>query len=221
VAAVLEITGLRKAFDGCAVLDGVDLRVAPGEVVALLGGNGSGKTTTLRCLAGLTVPDAGTIRIDGVDALARGKEARRGLSYMAQRCTFPPTLRVHEAVGVVAAVRGVPASRVGEEIEACGLGACAGQYVGALSGGQRQRLGLALALLPEVPLYVFDEPSANLDDESLSVFLARARGLARGGRAVLFTTHAASDVGALASRVVRIERGRCKREPLLAMVACR
>lgn len=205
---MIEIAGLRKSFEGRRVLDGFDASVAGGEAVALLGRNGSGKTTTLRCIAGLTLPDAGRIEINGCDVLRRGPEARRLLSYMPQRSVFPSTLRVRETVGVVARLRGVPASRVESELAACGLEPWADLAVGALSGGQRQRLGLAIAFLPEVPLYLFDEPSANLDAPSLAVFRRRTRALVRDGRAVLFTTHSREDVDALASRVVRLEEGR-------------
>jgi ABC-type multidrug transport system ATPase subunit len=205
---VLEIRGLAKSFEGRTVLDGIDLTVGAGESVALLGANGSGKTTTLRCVVGLTVPDAGRILVDGVDALREGERARRRLSYMPQRCAFPATLRVREAIAVVARLRGCGEGRDAAELAACGLAEAAGRFVGELSGGQRQRLALAIALLPDVPLYLFDEPSANLDAGSLDVFRRRARALRADGRTVLFTTHAQEDVDALASRVVRLQDGR-------------
>lgn len=205
---MLEITGLAKAFEGRRVLDRMDLAVAAGESVALLGANGSGKTTTLRCIVGLTVPDAGRIVVDGRDAIADGEAARRRLSYMPQRCAFPATLRVREAIGVVARLRGCPEERAAAELTACGLAEAAGRYISELSGGQRQRLALAIALLPDVPLYLFDEPSANLDAGSLEVFRRRARALRAQGRTLLFTTHSQDDVDALASRVVRLEDGR-------------
>jgi ABC-type multidrug transport system ATPase subunit len=215
---MLTITGLRKAYDGERVLDGLDLGVEEGEAVALLGSNGSGKTTTLRCVAGLTRPDAGEIRIAGVDAVADGARARRFLAYMPQKSAFPSTLRVRETLAVVARLRGVDPARAAAEGEACGLGASLERYVGALSGGQRQRLALALTLMADVPLYVFDEPSANLDDATLAIFLKRARALVGDGRAVLFTTHSRDDVHALATRVVRIEHGRQGGRPHLSLV---
>lgn len=205
---MLEIGGLTKSFEGRKVLDGIDLAVRAGESVALLGANGSGKTTTLRCIVGLTVPDAGRVSVDGRDALAHGEIARRRLSYMPQRCGFPTTLRVGEAMAVVARLRGCAPDRIPAELEACGLGDLAGRYVGDLSGGQRQRLALAIALLPDVPLYMFDEPSANLDAGLLEVFRRRARALQAEGRTVLFTTHSQDDVDVLASRVVRLQDGR-------------
>lgn len=205
---MLEIAGLTKSFGGRTVLDGIDLAVPAGESVALLGANGSGKTTTLRCIVGLTLPDAGRITVDGHDALARGEIARRRLSYMPQRCAFPATVRAREALAVVARLRGCAPGRVESELEACGLAAAAERYVGELSGGQRQRLALAIALLPDVPLYLFDEPSANLDAASLEVFRSRVQALRRAGRTVLFTTHSEDDVEALASRVVRLRDGR-------------
>jgi ABC-type multidrug transport system ATPase subunit len=205
---VIEVRGLAKSFGGRKVLDGLDLEAGPGEAVALLGANGSGKTTTLRCIVGLALPDAGAITVDGRDALRHGREARERLSYLPQRVAFPATLTVRETLAVTARLRGLPAERAEEEIAACGLAGQAGQRVGELSGGQRQRLGLAVAFLPDVPLYLFDEPSAHLDAASLDLLVARARRLRAGGRTIVFTTHVPDDVQALATRVERIAAGR-------------
>jgi ABC-type multidrug transport system ATPase subunit len=205
---VIEVRGLAKSFAGRKVLDGLDLEAGPGEAVALLGANGSGKTTTLRCIVGLALPDAGAITVCGRDALRHGREARERLSYLPQRVAFPATLTVRETLVVTARLRGLHAGRADEEIAACGLGEQAGQRVGELSGGQRQRLGLAVAFLPDVPLYLFDEPSAHLDAASLDLLVARARRLRAGGRTIVFTTHVPDDVQALATRVERIAAGR-------------
>ena len=204
----LAIRNLRKSFEGRTVLDGVDLSLGPGECVALVGGNGSGKTTTLRAIAGLSVPDGGRIEICGVDAIGRGREARRFLSYMPQKAAFPSTLTVEETVSFVARLRGVESRRVAEEIERCELAALSRAEVATLSGGERQRLALACALVPEVPLCLFDEPSASLDARSAEIFRERAREIAESGRSLLFTTHVASDVESLASRVATLREGR-------------
>ena len=106
----------------------------------------------------------------------------------------------------------VPRAAALNEIATCGLDGAAGRLVGELSGGQRQRLALALTLLPGVPLYLFDEPTANLDSEALALFHRRVQVLQAQGCAVLFTSHSSGDVRALASRTVRVERGRCVSE---------
>ncbi|HMF08266.1 MAG TPA: ABC transporter ATP-binding protein [Thermoanaerobaculia bacterium] len=205
---MLEIVGLEKSFQGRRVLSGLDLRVSPGESVALLGGNGSGKTTTLRAIAGLVIPDAGTIRVDGLDAVGQGKRARRCLSFLPQKSVFPATLSVRETLQVAARLRGQPEEDVAAELEHCELADLAGRSVAELSGGERQRLGLAVAFLARVGLYLFDEPTASLDPRALEIFRRRARNLADHGRAVLFTTHVAADVETLATRVELLEEGR-------------
>ena len=205
---VIEVRGLAKSFGGRTVLDGLDLEAGRGEAVALLGANGSGKTTMLRCVVGLALPDAGTIRVDGRDALRDPRAARERLSYLPQRVAFPATLTVRETLVTTARLRGLAAARAEEEIEACALGGLAGRRVGELSGGQRQRLGLAVAFLPDVPLYLFDEPSAHLDAGALELLVRRARRLRDAGRTIVFTTHVPDDVAALATRVERLAEGR-------------
>jgi heme ABC exporter ATP-binding subunit CcmA len=205
---ILRVRDLEKSYGARRVLAGVELRVEEGECVALVGGNGSGKTTILRSIAGLVRPDAGRIEIAGIDAVADGARARRSLSYLPQRPAFPGTLTVRETLEFVAELRGLPASRVDEEIERCGLAGLAGADVGNLSGGERQRLALAAALLPEAPLALFDEPSSNLDARATAIFLERAREIIAAGRSLLFTTHIPADLEHLAGRVVTLSEGR-------------
>jgi heme ABC exporter ATP-binding subunit CcmA len=205
---ILSISGLEKAYGRRRVLSGVDLEVAAGECVALVGGNGSGKTTTLRAIAGLLRPDAGRIEIAGIDAVSDGARARRNLSYLPQRPAFPGTLTVREALAFVARLRALPASRVDEEIGRCDLAALHDANVADLSGGERQRLALAAALLPEASLALFDEPSSNLDARATAIFLSRAREITASGRSLLFTTHIPADLEHLAGRVVTLSEGR-------------
>jgi ABC-type multidrug transport system ATPase subunit len=205
---MLTLSGLTKGFGGRRVLDGLDLHLAPGESVALLGANGSGKTTTLRCVVGLARPDAGSISIGGVDTRTDPLGARRRISYLPQKSAFPSTLTVRETLEAVAKIRGVEARAVGRELEACGLTALADAGVGHLSGGERQRVAMAVAFLPAVDLYLFDEPSANLDPTASRILFQRARALARDGRTLLFTTHVPADVRRLATRIVLLRGGR-------------
>jgi ABC-type multidrug transport system ATPase subunit len=190
----------------------VDLDVAAGESVALLGANGSGKTTTLRCLVGLARPDAGGITVAGIDCASDPIEARRHISYLPQRSVFPPALTVRETLAVVAKLRGLTSGDVDREIELCGLAARAGCGVGQLSGGERQRLAMAVAFLPRVDVYLFDEPSANLDPAASRILFQRARELQREERTLLFTTHIPADVRRLATRVVFLRDGRIESE---------
>jgi ABC-2 type transport system ATP-binding protein len=210
---VLQVSGLGKVFDGRPVLRRVDLTVHATEAVALVGANGSGKTTTLRSIVGLTLPDRGVILVDGIDVRRRPREARRRMSYMPQRPVFPDTLTVREVLTTVARLRGLGQRRVDEELAACGLEAIAGHRVAELSGGERQRVALASTLLPNVKLFLFDEPSASLDAAATDLLCGRVKALRADGCAVLFTTHVAHDLDALATRVERIDEGWCMARP--------
>jgi len=209
---MLTLTGLTKSFGGRSVLAGVDLSVTAGESLALLGANGSGKTTTLRCIVGLARPDGGVVTVGGVDGARDPIRARRHLSYLPQRSVFPPTLTVRETLALVARLRGVSPVAVEREIAACGLSRLADSGVGHLSGGERQRLAMAVAFLPDVDLYLLDEPSANLDPAASQILFRRARQLKAAGRTLLFTTHVPADVRHLATRVVFLRDGRIEAE---------
>lgn len=205
---MLTLTGVTKSFGSRRVLDRVDLDIAAGESVALLGANGSGKTTTLRCIVGLARPDGGRITIAGTDLEREAIRARSCLSYLPQRSAFPATLTVRETLNVVARLRRLDRGVVDRELESCGLASMADRGVGHLSGGERQRLAIAIALLPAVDLYLFDEPSANLDPAASRLFFQRARQLKRDGQTLLFTTHIPADVRHLATRIVLLRDGR-------------
>jgi ABC-type multidrug transport system ATPase subunit len=209
---MLIISELTKSFGNRRVLNGLDFDVAAGESVALLGANGSGKTTTLRCIAGLARPDAGRIAIGGIDAVKDGVRARRHLSYLPQKSAFPITLTVRETLDAVSRLRGLGSNLVERELELCGLAALADRGVGHLSGGERQRLAMAVAFLPDVDLYLFDEPSANLDPTASRILFQRARALKHAGRTLLFTTHIPADVRHLATRAVLLRGGRLESE---------
>lgn len=209
---MLALTGVTKSFGSRRVLTGVDLEIAPGESVALLGANGSGKTTTLRCVVGLARADGGRIAIGGIDAAQRPIDARRRLSYLPQKSSFPLTLTVRETLEVVARLRALGRADIEREIELCGLSTLAGCSVAHLSGGERQRLAMAVAFLPAVELYLFDEPSANLDPAASRILFQRARQLTREGRTLLFTTHIPADVRHLATRVALLRDGRIESE---------
>jgi ABC-type multidrug transport system ATPase subunit len=209
---MLMLKGLAKSFGDRRVLDGFDLTVASGESVALLGANGSGKTTTLRCIVGLVQPDRGAITIDGIDLTLDAIAARTRLSYLPQKSAFPVALTVREVLLMVARLRGLGGQGVDREVELCGLAPVADRGVGHLSGGERQRLALAVAFLPPVSLYLFDEPSASLDPAASRILFERARALTREGRTLLFTTHAPTDVRYLATRVALLRDGRIESE---------
>jgi ABC-2 type transport system ATP-binding protein len=205
---MIEVVGLNKSFGSRRVLTGASLTVNPGESVALVGANGSGKTTTLRCAVGLTQADGGSIRIDGHD-LARQPQAALGrLSYLAQRTELPATLTVREILTVVADLRRTPRESVEREIALCGLAGLAGRTAARLSGGERQRVAMAVLFIPDVAAYLLDEPTLNLDPIGTRLLIHRLRTLRDEGCAVLFTTHVGGDLDDLATRVGLLHNGR-------------
>jgi ABC-type multidrug transport system ATPase subunit len=176
--------------------------------MALVGANGSGKTTTLRCAVGLAHPATGRILIDGIDMRARPCEARARLSYLAQRTEFPATLTVREILTVVAELRGAPTRNVDREIAMCGLSRVAARIAGQLSGGERQRIALAAMFIPDVAAYLLDEPSTNLDPIGIRLLVDRLTAARDAGCAVLFTTHTAGELEELATSIATLRGGR-------------
>src|SRR5690242_2759352 len=159
-APIVSVRGLRKSYAGRTVVDRIDLDVAPGEIVGLIGANGAGKTTTVECIQGLRRPDAGTLRVLGFDPVTQRDRVRPLVGSQLQDSSLPDRLRVGEAVrlfGTGAAARG------DELLEQFGLAERTRSAFGSLSGGERQRLFLVLALLNRPPLVILDELTQGLD----------------------------------------------------------
>jgi ABC-type multidrug transport system ATPase subunit len=205
---MIELVGLHKSYSGRVLLSDAGLTVRGGECHALVGANGCGKTTTLRCAVGLAYADRGEIRINGIDVVSRPREARAHVSYLAQRTDFPPTLTVREILRVVADLRHAPRQSVEREISLCGLGAVADRTVAALSGGERQRVAMAALLIPDAAAYLLDEPTLNLDPIGTRLLVDRLQALRDDGRAVLLTTHVNGEVDGLATHVAVLRDGR-------------
>lgn len=206
---VLEVRGLVKCYGELRALDGLDLEVCPGEIVALLGPNGSGKTTTLRTAAGLLSPTAGSIRVGGFDLARDYRRARQSFSYLPQQAHFPANLRVSEIAEFHCALRNLPSSSALDALNEVGLAPETHERLsGQLSGGMRQRLSLAVASLGKAPLMLLDEPTANLDPEAALHFRSLARRWREEGRALLMSTHVLTDVEELADRVIVLVAGK-------------
>jgi ABC-type multidrug transport system ATPase subunit len=198
---------LRLALDGRPILGGVSFRVARGEAVALVGPNGSGKTSVLRCLLGL-VPFSGSASIGGRDVVREPVAARAQVGYVPQKAAFGADTRAAEALAFVARLRGVDARRSVGLLETVGLDAHADGRVRTFSGGMQQRLALAVALVGEPPVLLLDEPSASLDVDGQRTFFEIVRGLRRHGQTLLLASHRAEEVESLTDRTIRLDRGR-------------
>lgn len=211
MSACLELRDVEKGFGRTKVLRGVEFTVAPGEIVGLLGPNGSGKTTTLRLVAGALSPDRGTIRVCGIDLDEAPLEARRHIGYLPERPPLYDSLTVSEYLGFVAAAKGLrraaAARAIDEAVEGFDLGRVRRRILGQLSKGFRQRVGLAQAALGDPALLLLDEATSGLDP--VQVVEARAF-IRRGseGRGVLLSSHVMQEIAALCTRVLVLHEGK-------------
>ena len=213
MSGYLELRGLRKRFpNGALAVDGVDLEVREGEVVALLGPSGCGKTTTLRCIAGFEQPDEGTISLQGrrIDTLPPN---RRGATMVFQGYALFPHLSVFENVAYGLRVRRVAGAVLGQRVEQTlalvGLAGYGERRPHQLSGGQQQRVALARALVLEPALLLFDEPLSNLDAKLREQLRLELRALVRRvGITSVYVTHDQAEAMTLADRIAVMDRGR-------------
>jgi len=207
----LEIRGLFKSFDRPAV-DGLDLAVRTGEFYALLGPNGAGKTTTLRMIAGLLRPDAGAIRIAGIDALADPVAAKRLTAWISDEPMTYDKLTPEEYLEFVAGLWGVEPkfaeARARELLDWLGLAPHARERCETFSKGMRQKVALAGALVHDPLLIILDEPLTGLDAGSARQVKNVLRERARSGGTVLMTTHILEVAERMADRIGVIAHGR-------------
>jgi ABC-2 type transport system ATP-binding protein len=201
----VDLAGVHKSFGHVHAVDGVDLKLTSGEIVAILGPNGAGKTSTIDIILGLSQPSAGRVSVFGMhprQAIERGL-----VSAVMQTGGLLKDLTVRETVEYTASLfaRSQPVSEV---LSGAGITEIADRRVGRCSGGEQQRLRFALALLSDPELLVLDEPTSGMDVEGRRNFWATIRKDAEQGRTVLFATHYLEEADAYADRVVLLRHGR-------------
>jgi len=205
---VIRFENFTKRFGAHTAVESLTLEVAPGEIVALLGPNGSGKTTSLKAASGLIRPTAGHVRLGEPGRAAHEPEARRISSFLPQKVSFPDALTGREVVEFYRRLRETEPGRTAVVLRFASLNGAGDRAVGTYSGGMVQRLGLAVAMLPAAPVLLLDEPMAALDPAGLRAFhdlVAERRGR---GQTVLFTSHQLGDVEHLADRFAVMVGGR-------------
>lgn len=207
-AASIRAQQLRKRFGKQYALDGVSASFGAGQAMALLGPNGSGKTTFFKCILGLTLPDAGTVEVMGQDVRG-GWDYRRQIGYMPQIGRYPDHLRVGQLLDMIREIRGAAPQSLDEElIEAFGVRSYLHKPMRTLSGGMRQKVSACLAFLFDPPLLILDEPGAGLDllsSEILKEKLAREKSR---GKLILISSHVLSELEDLISDVFYLMEGR-------------
>ncbi|MBP9905905.1 MAG: ABC transporter ATP-binding protein [Rhodoferax sp.] len=208
---MLELRDICQQYDHQHSLHNVNLQVAAGEIVALLGPSGSGKSTLLSIIAGLQPPDAGSVWLDGVDITALPPE-RRGFSLMFQEFALFPHLNVQDNVAFGLVEQRVPRAHARAQalqmLELFGLAQLAARRVWNLSGGEQQRVALARALITRPRALLLDEPFSALDTERRVALRAEFRNRIRAaGMATLLVTHDEAEARVMADRAVRLEEG--------------
>ena len=217
---MIRYEGFRKAYGRVLAVEGLDLRVHPGETLALIGPNGSGKSTTLKAAVGLVRPTAGRVLVDGLD-VSRGAETRSRLGYLPQRISFPEGITAREAMRLYAHLRGADRVEVEHLLDRVGLADSAGRPTEGFSGGMRQRLGIAVALLGRPRVLLLDEPSAALDPTGALLVRDLIADIAAEGTTVLLSSHDLAEVAALADRVALFADGRMTAHGTLAELESR
>jgi ABC-2 type transport system ATP-binding protein len=208
----VKATGLRKAFGGRVVLDGVDLEVGEGTVVALLGPNGAGKTTTVQILSTLLRPDGGSVEIAGFDLAREADGVRAAIGVTGQLSAVDSLLTGVENLLLMADLRHLDRRegrrRASDLLARFELADAARRTVATYSGGMRRRLDLAMTLMGEPRIIFLDEPTTGLDPRSRRTMWQIVRELVAGGVTVLLTTQYLEEADALADRVALLDRGR-------------
>ncbi len=215
-APLLEVIALHKSFGALEVLKGIDLQVAPRELVFVIGPSGSGKSTLLRCCNRLEEPSSGSVKVHGTDICAPGVDlnrVRQKIGFVFQSFNLYPHMN---ALGNVALalrkVQGAGRAEAGEKARAAlarvGLAEKAAAYPNELSGGQQQRVAIARALALEPSIVLFDEPTSALDPELVGGVLQVMRELRESGMTMVVVSHELSFARAAADRVVFMDHGR-------------
>jgi Cu-processing system ATP-binding protein len=203
---MIAFRNFTKQFGAQTAVSDLTLDIAAGEVVALLGPNGSGKTTSLKAAAGLLRPTHGQVGIGDPPRPSSDPQARRVCAYLPQRVGFPDQLTGREVVEFYSALRG-GTSRVDQALKHAALNGASLRAVGTYSGGMAQRLGLAVTLAAEAPLLLLDEPTAALDPDGLCAFYGLVERRTHG-QTVVFSSHQMGDIERLADRIVVLVGGR-------------
>jgi ABC-2 type transport system ATP-binding protein len=204
---VIEVTALRKSYGGRAVVDGVSFAVEEGEIFGILGPNGAGKTTTVECVEGLRVPDAGRVRVTGLDPVADHEQVARVLGAQLQESELQAKLTVREALELYAALYPHPADWQ-PLAERLGLTAKLTTRFAKLSGGQKQRLFIALALIGNPRVVVLDELTTGLDPRARRDTWQLIEDVRASGVTVLLVTHFMEEAQRLCDRIAVIDKGR-------------
>ena len=209
---VIEARGLVKRYGNAIAVDGIDLAVDKGEVFGLLGPNGSGKTTTILMMLGLTEPSAGEMRVLGLDPLRQPLAVKRRVGYLPDQIGFYDHLTARENLGFSARLTGLASAEAGRRIDDAlarvRLSDVGDRRVSTYSRGMRQRLGLAEVLVKNAEIAILDEPTSGLDPQSTQELLDLIRTMAADGVTIVLSSHLLSMMQTICDRVALFRKGR-------------
>lgn len=208
---ILELKGIKKAFGGVPVLNGIDLSVKPGEFITLLGSSGCGKTTTLRIISGLETPDSGTVLLEGADVTGTEPD-KRGVHTVFQNYALFPHMTVEANIGYSLKIRGVKKpeikSHVREMLELVQLEDFGGRMPGELSGGQRQRVAIARSVIDSPKVLLLDEPLGALDLQLRRMMQTELKRLQKKlGITFIYITHDQEEALNMSDRIAVMRNG--------------
>jgi ABC-2 type transport system ATP-binding protein len=216
---MIEVVDLVKSYGPIEALQGINFRVAEGEIVGLLGPNGAGKSTAIKIITGYLQPDGGTVEVDGLDVLSHTREVQARIGYLPENAPLYPDLSVQAYLKMMADLREIPrqeqTERLSEAIYATNLDDHLTRPIGQLSKGYRQRVGLAQAILHRPRLLILDDPTVGLDPTQIIEIRHLIRRLARHST-ILFSSHILSEVEAVCDRVIILMNGQIKADARLA-----
>jgi len=218
---IVEAKGLRKRYKDIWALDGLDLTAQEGEIYGLLGPNGSGKTTTILILLGLTEPTEGTVRVCGHNPVREPLAVKRVVGYLPEKVGFYEELSAWENLRLITRLNGIPEleakKRIAEALEQVGLKEVAKRPVATFSHGMRQRLGIADVLVKKPKLAILDEPTSGIDPEGAVQVLELIKRLRdEAGMTVIISSHLLYQVQRICDRVGILQKGRMVAEGTVA-----
>lgn len=203
---MIEIKGIKKSYGKLEVLKGFDFSLSEGKITAILGPNGSGKTTMIKSILGLVIPNGGEIIING-KSIKKGWEYRRQIGYLPQIARFPENLKVKEIIYLIEDIRGETADTAGL-IKDFDLESFLNKKLRQLSGGTRQKVNLVLTFMFDCPVYILDEPTSGLDPIALIRLKDLIKKKKSEGKTFLVTTHIMSLVEEIADELIFLFEGK-------------
>jgi sodium transport system ATP-binding protein len=214
--SAIKVHNLRKQFVDFVAVDDVSFEIPFGQITALLGANGAGKSTTLNMIAGIMIPTSGSIEIGGLDLMKHNKEIKNKLGYLTSEMALYATLSVKENLELFAQLKGLSKSktqgRIDELCHLFKLDTFINKHFKELSSGQKQRALIANSILHDPEILIFDEVTASLDIMAAKSIMDYLKSEKARGKAVIFATHILSEVEYISDRILMVKKGRLVEE---------